>query len=578
MLEAAGSELRRLGIDAYAELAQAWIAEAEAFGGDPFRALEIGSQELQANDRQRPLLTRMGGIALARLGAERRRHARAESLAADGAGAQRRVRHRRDDRCHGPRRTAPTPDLLRERDEILGRLKISPAAGPGALARAQRVRAARAAALTPEVSTCPSRGRPAAPPGSLTVAIYACPWSPSGVLRLDDARLGHWTSASGCTVGQQSRRIPGCRRAASRRGDHRAGCTGRSASNSYGAPKQTWKPSVDVSLTVHVIGLGVERPCRRAARRTRTSRRSPAAACSWRSRVGIGIAAGPVHRRADVDRLRQGRVRPGRTPTSTWRLPLAAGEGVRAGRYRPGTASHGVVLVERARRVVRQPGARRRQRVAVVGLVERQVVERGDAVDGVLGHRAAERRAGGVVAECDRHGRRGIDQIAARIDEVDGHGRSADVSFAVAGDRVADERVVRLGVELEPRRGDARDVGGEAAVCAVSRRRSSLNSPPVVGIGEPAVEEAVAARRRGRRDRHVQRRPRVATRRWSSTTMLKSTCTRPLAPVGSDASVTLKPSGGRSPPIRVPIPATTCSSVRRRTSSICRRARTPARC
>ena len=95
------AELRRLGIDAYAEFAQALIAEAEAFGGDPFRALEIAQpgacRPTIVSDR---LLTRMGGIALARLGAERRRHTRTESFAADRAGAQRRVRHCRDDRCH----------------------------------------------------------------------------------------------------------------------------------------------------------------------------------------------------------------------------------------------------------------------------------------------------------------------------------------------------------------------------------------------------------------------------------------------------------------------------------------------
>ena len=124
MLEAARSELRRLGIDAYAELAQAWIAEAEALGGDPFRALEIGSQQLQANDRQRPLLTRMGGIALARLG--------------EKEAAMRELRHSLQTARERSSEydIAATIDamaaignaddeLLRERDEILVRLKIS---------------------------------------------------------------------------------------------------------------------------------------------------------------------------------------------------------------------------------------------------------------------------------------------------------------------------------------------------------------------------------------------------------------------------------------------------------------------
>ena len=68
LLETAQADLRRLRVDTYADLAQALIAEAEGLSGDPFRALDLASQELQANDRQRPLLTRMAGVALARLG------------------------------------------------------------------------------------------------------------------------------------------------------------------------------------------------------------------------------------------------------------------------------------------------------------------------------------------------------------------------------------------------------------------------------------------------------------------------------------------------------------------------------
>jgi tetratricopeptide (TPR) repeat protein len=124
MLEAAGSELRQLGLDAYTDVAQAWIAEAAAFGGDPFRALEVASQELQANDRQRPLLTRVGGVALARLGqtqaamrelrhslqTARDRNARYDIAATiDAMAAIETVE----------------PDLLRERDEILHQLKIT---------------------------------------------------------------------------------------------------------------------------------------------------------------------------------------------------------------------------------------------------------------------------------------------------------------------------------------------------------------------------------------------------------------------------------------------------------------------
>jgi class 3 adenylate cyclase/tetratricopeptide (TPR) repeat protein len=123
MLEAAEAELRRLGIDAYAEFAHTLIAEAEAFGGDPFRALEMASQALQANDRERPLLTRMGGIALARLG--------------QTSAALRELRHSLETARarSGEYDIASTidvmdalggadPDLLRERDEILARLQI----------------------------------------------------------------------------------------------------------------------------------------------------------------------------------------------------------------------------------------------------------------------------------------------------------------------------------------------------------------------------------------------------------------------------------------------------------------------
>jgi tetratricopeptide (TPR) repeat protein len=129
MLEAARSELRRLGLDAYAEFAQALVAEAEAFGGDPFRALEIGSQELQANDRQRPLLTRMGGIALARLG---QKEAAMRELKHSLATARERSSE------YDIAATIDAMDavdgvdaeVLRERDEILGRLKIKELPAP----------------------------------------------------------------------------------------------------------------------------------------------------------------------------------------------------------------------------------------------------------------------------------------------------------------------------------------------------------------------------------------------------------------------------------------------------------------
>ena len=122
-LQAAESELRQLGIEAYADLANAWIAEAEAFGGDPMRALELASQQLRANDRDRPLLARVGGIALARLG-ERK-------------GAMRELEHAlRTARDRGSEYDiaatidaivavgSADPALQSERDEILDRLRI----------------------------------------------------------------------------------------------------------------------------------------------------------------------------------------------------------------------------------------------------------------------------------------------------------------------------------------------------------------------------------------------------------------------------------------------------------------------
>ena len=124
MLEATLLDLRRFGMGAYAELAEAWIAEAEAFGGDAMRAIEVASQRLREDDRERPLLTRMAGIALARLG--------------ETKGAMRELEHSlrtaRDRSAEYD--IAATidamaaidgvdPALLRERDGILEKLKIA---------------------------------------------------------------------------------------------------------------------------------------------------------------------------------------------------------------------------------------------------------------------------------------------------------------------------------------------------------------------------------------------------------------------------------------------------------------------
>jgi class 3 adenylate cyclase/tetratricopeptide (TPR) repeat protein len=122
-LEAAAVELRKSGADVFAAFARALVAEAHAFTGDAACALQTAARELESNDRHRPLLERVSGIALARLGrsdeAEQRlrisladareRHADYEIAATidvlaclDGAG----------------------PDMRRDRDEIMKRLKI----------------------------------------------------------------------------------------------------------------------------------------------------------------------------------------------------------------------------------------------------------------------------------------------------------------------------------------------------------------------------------------------------------------------------------------------------------------------
>ena len=135
MLDAAMADLRRFGMEAYADLAEAWIAEAEAFGGDPMRAMELASQRLRSDDRERPLLTRMAGIALARLG--------------ETKGAMRELGHSlRTARDRGAEYDIAAtidamaaidgvePALLLERDEILGRLRVEQLPAPALPARA----------------------------------------------------------------------------------------------------------------------------------------------------------------------------------------------------------------------------------------------------------------------------------------------------------------------------------------------------------------------------------------------------------------------------------------------------------
>jgi class 3 adenylate cyclase/tetratricopeptide (TPR) repeat protein len=68
LIERSMETLRRFNMHAYADFARALVAEAEAFAGDPQRALDIARAEIGSADRNRPLLERAAGIALARLG------------------------------------------------------------------------------------------------------------------------------------------------------------------------------------------------------------------------------------------------------------------------------------------------------------------------------------------------------------------------------------------------------------------------------------------------------------------------------------------------------------------------------
>jgi hypothetical protein len=129
MLERSTRALRVFSMQSYAEFGRALIAEAEALAGDPGRALELARTELEGADRQRPLLLRAVGIALARLGeADAGSRELGEALAcARSRGADYEIAATIDALAVLGR---ADPDLLAERDEILGRLKIVRLARP----------------------------------------------------------------------------------------------------------------------------------------------------------------------------------------------------------------------------------------------------------------------------------------------------------------------------------------------------------------------------------------------------------------------------------------------------------------
>ena len=129
ILESCMEALRRFGLDAYGDFAEALIAEAEAFAGDPSRARQIAAQKMDLVDLYRPLLQRVSGIALARLGHEG--EAEAELLRALESARELRAEYELAatiDVLDALGRAGPR--LLGERDEILQRLRIAQLPAP----------------------------------------------------------------------------------------------------------------------------------------------------------------------------------------------------------------------------------------------------------------------------------------------------------------------------------------------------------------------------------------------------------------------------------------------------------------
>jgi tetratricopeptide (TPR) repeat protein len=122
-LEAAMNELREFSMDAYADFAQALLAEAEGIGGAPERALAVAHDQLKRTDRNAPLLKRVAGIALARLGYKEA--ARTELIAALESARARGAEYDMAATIDVLNALGGEhADLLRERDEILSRLEI----------------------------------------------------------------------------------------------------------------------------------------------------------------------------------------------------------------------------------------------------------------------------------------------------------------------------------------------------------------------------------------------------------------------------------------------------------------------
>ncbi|HTZ87795.1 MAG TPA: tetratricopeptide repeat protein [Solirubrobacteraceae bacterium] len=122
-LEEAAAELHRSGADVFAGFARALVAEAYAFTGEAERALEVARRELGSSGRHRPLLERVCGIALARLGwvDEAGQQLRISPASAREAGADYEVAATIDGLDSVG---LAGPAMARERDEIMERLRI----------------------------------------------------------------------------------------------------------------------------------------------------------------------------------------------------------------------------------------------------------------------------------------------------------------------------------------------------------------------------------------------------------------------------------------------------------------------
>ncbi|MDQ6606563.1 MAG: AAA family ATPase [Actinomycetota bacterium] len=122
LLREATESLHRFGDRSYAEFADALLAEAEAIGGDTDRALSIAGELLAGADRLAPLLERVRGIALARIGElDRAQDALAASLS---AAREREALYDIAASLDAIERLESDPARARERDAILVRLQI----------------------------------------------------------------------------------------------------------------------------------------------------------------------------------------------------------------------------------------------------------------------------------------------------------------------------------------------------------------------------------------------------------------------------------------------------------------------